>query len=151
MGAHDQEVKFKVLWDDTHGLLHITCWGDYFEQDAKDLVSEVERVIGDKKNISIPTDLTGVKSSCRMARKIFRQTFDTSNTNKHAFIVPSIAIKTIVSFVMRDVTTKKRIEKELQEYTKGLENINRIMVGRELKMIELKQEIERLKKRIETL
>jgi len=63
----------------------------------------------------------------------------------------------------RDVTTKKDLEKKLAEYTKGLEVsgakstkdladrvkelelLNKSMIGRELKMIELKKEIETLK------
>jgi len=67
----------------------------------------------------------------------------------------------------RDVTIKKDLEKKLAEYTKGLEvsgarstkelatrveeleQLNKNMIGRELKMIELKKEIERLKKNAE--
>jgi hypothetical protein len=230
------------LWDDSHGLLRITCWGDYSEQDAKNLVQEVGCVIGEKKNISVLTDLTRAQSSCRKAREIFKHTFGAHIFNKHAFIVLNVTIKTVVSFVMHNIpkerigffsseekalswlkgnlakeeeksdycqeimtqhiqtllpvlqdiatgnfkkrvllpkeempltelfvainlmaddleeyehaakeyekTLEEKIQKrtnELKERIAALEHINKIMVGREIKMIELKKEIERLK------
>lgn len=47
---------------------------------------------------------------------------------------------------VRDISAQKRAEKQLEEKLIELERINKLMVGRELKMIELKKEIERLKK-----
>lgn len=58
----------------------------------------------------------------------------------------------------RDVTTQKKVEEELaeqrrkeQERLVELEKFQKITVGRELKMIELKNEIQDLKKEIESL
>jgi predicted RNase H-like nuclease (RuvC/YqgF family) len=43
----------------------------------------------------------------------------------------------------------KKTETELRDRLEELEKFHRITVGRELKMIELKEEIERLKKELE--
>lgn len=48
-----------------------------------------------------------------------------------------------------DITEKKASEVKMQGYTKELERLNRVMVGRELKMMKLKQEIEELKNKPE--
>lgn len=74
--------------------------------------------------------------------------------------------KPIILLAMEDITKQKQLEDELREYAKKLsievtkrtselevrvkelERMNKIMVGRELKMVELKKEIESLKKRI---
>jgi len=96
---------------------------------------------------------------------------------KHVF--PTIGEKTmllnarqidtvqLIILAIEDITVKENLEEKLAEYTKGLENkvkertadlaakikeleeSNKIMVGRELKMVELKKEIVDLKKRIE--
>lgn len=70
-----------------------------------------------------------------------------------------------ILLAIEDVTLKREIEKKLADYTKDLEKgvaekttelevridelskLNKLMVGRELKMVELKKEIENLKKR----
>lgn len=44
-----------------------------------------------------------------------------------------------------DITVRKEEEKRKEEYGKELERLNAAMVGREIKMIELKNEIDRLK------
>lgn len=93
---------------------------------------------------------------------------------KHTF--PTIGDKTmllngrqidtaqLIILAIEDITVRKNLEEKLAEYTKGLEikitertkelsdrvteleRINKVMVGRELKMIELKNEIAKLKK-----
>lgn len=70
----------------------------------------------------------------------------------------------LIVLAMEDITVKKSLEDRLAEHTKGLEikvaertaelekrvkeleELNKTMVGRELKMVELKKEIEALKK-----
>ncbi|MCR4279307.1 MAG: PAS domain-containing protein [Candidatus Zambryskibacteria bacterium] len=70
----------------------------------------------------------------------------------------------LIILAMEDISVKKGLEEKLSEYTKGLEDkvaeqtvkltsrvnelesLNKTMVGRELKMVELKKEIENLKK-----
>ena len=48
--------------------------------------------------------------------------------------------------ITTDITERKAAEKKLTERTEELEKINSFMVGRELKMAEMKEEIEKLKK-----
>lgn len=72
----------------------------------------------------------------------------------------------LIILAMEDITDRKSLEEKLAEHTedleaqivqrtaelsdrvKELETINKSMVGRELKMVELKKEIENLKKRL---
>jgi hypothetical protein len=51
----------------------------------------------------------------------------------------------------RDITERKRVEKRLKEKIEELERFNRLAVGRELKMIELKERIEGLEAEIKRL
>lgn len=71
----------------------------------------------------------------------------------------------LIILAMEDITAKKKLEEKLVEHDKNLaikvakrtaeltdrvkelESLNKIMVGRELKMVELKKEIENLKKK----
>ena len=71
----------------------------------------------------------------------------------------------LIILAIEDITVKENLEEKLAEYTKGLEDkivqrttelakrieeletLNKTMIGRELKMVELKKEIENLKKR----
>ncbi len=49
-----------------------------------------------------------------------------------------------IAVISRDITKKQEVEQQVKEYTQELERFNKIMVDREMKMIELKKEIERL-------
>jgi len=49
-----------------------------------------------------------------------------------------------------DISARKKAEEELRVRNEELERLNRAFVGRELKMVELKKEIEELKKRVKS-
>lgn len=57
-----------------------------------------------------------------------------------------IAVGTVVS--SRDISQRKRLEADLQRRTEELERFNRLAVGRELRMIELKLQINELSRRL---
>jgi PAS domain S-box-containing protein len=46
--------------------------------------------------------------------------------------------------IFEDITSRKKAEKEIVEKLEEIQNMNEIMIGRELKMVELKEEIARM-------
>jgi PAS domain S-box-containing protein len=50
--------------------------------------------------------------------------------------------------VLSDITHTKKLEKDLSEKIQKLEHFNRLMVGRELRMVELKEKIKKLEKEL---
>jgi PAS domain S-box-containing protein len=52
--------------------------------------------------------------------------------------------------VILDITKQKEAEKKLKQKFEELEKTNELMTGRELKMVELKKEIEKLKAKLES-
>lgn len=56
-----------------------------------------------------------------------------------------------VEGIFRDVTEKKKLESELKQRLEELEKFHRLAVGRELKMIEFKEQIRRLEEKISDL
>ncbi len=56
------------------------------------------------------------------------------------------AFNKMVENLFKEITEHKKTQEELQKRADELEKMNRLMVGRELKMAEMKKEIERLKK-----
>ncbi len=56
-----------------------------------------------------------------------------------------ISGRKLAMMVVNDITDHKKLEKDVLERNKELETMNKLMVGRELKMVELKKEIEELK------
>jgi cell shape-determining protein MreC len=50
--------------------------------------------------------------------------------------------------VMRDISERKKTEQKLKEKMEELERMNTLMIGRELKMVELKNENNQLKEKL---
>ena len=55
-----------------------------------------------------------------------------------------IGDKTVVLGIMRDVTAQQIVIKEMKDKNESFQRINKLMIGRELKMVKLKEEIARL-------
>jgi PAS domain S-box-containing protein len=55
-----------------------------------------------------------------------------------------IAGKEVMQGIFRDITEHKKAEEQQKRLMKDLEDLNKIMTGRELRMIELKQEVNKL-------
>lgn len=100
--------------------------------------------------------------------KNYEVTHNFEKIGKKTILLNARQIDTVqlIVLAMEDITERKNLEKKLAKYTRGLENkiskrtedlankikelesVNKIMVGRELKMVELKKEIENLRKRV---
>ncbi len=92
-------------------------------------------------------------------------TFETIGKKTMLLNAKQIDSVQLIILAIEDITSRKQLEEKLAEYTKGLEamvakrtgelsdrvkeleSLNKTMVGRELKMVELKKEIENFKKR----
>jgi len=53
-----------------------------------------------------------------------------------------------INGIISDISVRKQLEAEAKERSESFENLNRIMVNRELKMIELKEELEEMKSQL---
>lgn len=64
---------------------------------------------------------------------------------------PIDGVEEMIQCNIRDITDRKAAEKKALMYLEGLEKLNQTMVGRELKMVDLKAEIAKLKQQAEDL
>jgi len=62
-------------------------------------------------------------------------------------LLTRLGAKGYVQATVRDISSEKEAEEKIQKRTKELERLNRAMVGRELKMAEMKKEIEQLRRK----
>ena len=53
--------------------------------------------------------------------------------------------------IIRDITERKRLENELKDKLDEIERLNKLMIGREIRMGEMKEEVRALKQRIREL
>jgi PAS domain S-box-containing protein len=63
-------------------------------------------------------------------------------------LLSALLDKDVISGMTIDITERKRAEEEIKKRVKELEEFYQMAIGRELKMIELKKEIERLKEEL---
>lgn len=71
--------------------------------------------------------------------------------NELSLSAEKVDAKWIFTGVLRDITERKRLESQLRERLDEVERLNKLMVGRELKMDDMRKEIQSLKARIEEL
>lgn len=97
---------------------------------------------------------------------VVNHTFETIGEKTMELNAKQVDSVQLIIIAIEDVTVRKGLERKVVEYTKGLEvevsertkelaarvkeleSSNRALVGRELKMVELKEEIKDLKKRV---
>jgi PAS domain S-box-containing protein len=109
------------------------------------------------KDIDIPEQSEKIHS---IHEKLFRDgyaLFETFHVAKDGRRIPveiniklfELKGKSMVLSVARDITEYKRVEKEIQNRVKELEDFYDIAVGRELRMKELKEQLEEMKIKLE--
>ncbi|MBI5491789.1 MAG: PAS domain S-box protein [Deltaproteobacteria bacterium] len=75
----------------------------------------------------------------------------TRKGNTRQFLLSAALESDAVSGMLIDITERKRLEAELERNLEESERINRLMVGRELKMEELRKDIRALKARLQEM
>ncbi|NWF75432.1 MAG: PAS domain S-box protein [Nitrospirae bacterium] len=129
---------------------------------------EVEKIFGYKKDelegkkswteIVVKEDIDRLMEYHRLRRiksDLAPRSYETKIIDKHgnirdvyvnATLIPETK-QTLASLI--DITERKKMEDELKRRVKELEDFYEMAIGRELRMIELKEEIERLKEELE--
>lgn len=138
---------FQVLPKQTEGVLLYELGNDQW--DIPELRSLLEKILPEKKIVK---------------NYEVSHVFETIGKKTILLNASQIDSVQLIILAMEDITSRKNLEDKLAEYSKGLEDkvtkrtaeleirvkelerINRIMVDREMKMIELKAELARLKK-----
>jgi PAS domain S-box-containing protein len=111
---------------------------DFFPKDQAEFFIKKDReVLETKKLIDIPEELIQVPGG--------------SQRILHTRKIPILDAAGNPRYLLglsEDITNRKNTEKELSNKVEELEKMNKIMLDRELKMVELKKEIEDLKNKI---
>jgi PAS domain S-box-containing protein len=121
---------------------------------------KADEIIG--KNISLllpedrPTEVKDILKRIEKGEKI--ENLETQRKNKDGKVIDiSLTVSPIkdengkingASSIARNIIKQKQTEKAIKERILETEKFNKLMVGRELKMIELKEEIKRLKEQL---
>lgn len=141
----DQKGKI-ILWNAAAERMFGHRFSEVRDQDLYTLISPVEKQAQAKK------DIFGFARSVQSAAENIRFESEVHNKERQKifaeFSISHLRLgeKRYAIVVVRDITQRKRAEKERRSYTVRLERMNRLMVGRELKMIELKKKIKALER-----
>lgn len=116
--------------------------------------SQEEMLKKSPQDIDAPEFSSRVSERIKEISKFGRAIFESAHLTKDGRRIPVEISSRLINFrgkpailsVVRDITKRKEIEEALQRRTDEAERLNKTMVGRELKMIELKEEFRRLKK-----
>ena len=107
----------------------------YLPQDAERLEKEILPIVREKTQWVGEMRLLSAKG-----KLIF--------TEQNIFLISdNCGVPRMVGNIVADITARKQAEKELEQKMKELEQFNKIAIGRELKMIELKEKIKALETR----
>ena len=154
----ESEEKFRTLFEQAHDAIHIANENDEI-LDVNVRACELfgynrEELIHMKVPDLQAPEMRGQKKKTLQGdvEKYSNKVFEGLNQCKDGTLVPvEISVSKIstsqgVRFfsIARDISDRKRIEQELREQIDILQRFNDVTVGRELKMIELKKEINAL-------
>jgi PAS domain S-box-containing protein len=154
----ESEEKFRTLFEQAQDAIHIVGEKDEI-LDVNTRTCELfgysrEELLGMKVSDLQAPEVRGQNEKTLQGEidKFGNKVFEGLNQRKDGSKVPvEISVSKIktsqgIRFIsiVRDISERKRIEQELREQIDTLERFNDVTVGRELKMIELKKEINAL-------
>jgi len=132
----------------------------YGNKKAEEIVGyRKEELIGKSFKESLLLDLNGIARALKLLalNKLGKETGpDEFELKRKDGTSSTVIIRTkpieienrkFVIGMVEDITERKKMEIELKERNEELEKVQRLTVGREIKMVQLKKEIERLKKK----
>jgi len=154
----ENEEKFRTLFERAHDAIHIDNENDEI-MDVNERACELfgysrAELLGMKVSDLQAPEVRGQKGKTLQEEidKYSDKIFEGLNQRKDGTKVPvEISVSKISTSqgiryfsIVRDISERKRIEQELREQIDILQRFNDVTVGRELKMIELKKEINAL-------
>ncbi|MBM3257607.1 MAG: PAS domain S-box protein [Candidatus Nealsonbacteria bacterium] len=157
------EERFRLLFEDApDGYFLCTLKGTFLDGNKA-----AEKLIGCKRNELIgknmlELNLVDLKQMPKIAKRLAEHalgrpaaydefTLNRKDGTKIAIetsgTVVNLEDKKLILGIVRDITERKKTEEELKEKNEELEKFNKFAVGRELKIIELKNKIKELEKK----
>jgi len=117
---------------DQEYLVNHTCEVCFGKEAAKKFKEDEKKVMKGKKQIIIEESIIDSKKN-----KVWLETIKSPILDKSGEITGTVGLA-------RDITERKKMEEELKKKMNQLERFNRLTVGRELRMIEMKKEVNEL-------